>query len=508
MRNKHRAIFEQFSATFPVQTVRRWEQMVSEWKVDKSSCNPYKEPASCKYCRPVVPFYAANDAPSATTVQDVRLELAKEDAANSARGVVSPHEVTLTAFLTMGLDLEEQQYVSRLCSPMYLAQFSRRHLRLEVSQTKGARTSKQLADLEGKRTSLYNRIQRWREAQLVYTPCVGTLLIRSLAAATATATAESLLEPAESILLHLPSSLAQCHRQSPDMSTVIEKECRLRVAQADEALAEIRHQRRIITGLWQFKKLNVDGTGNRAATRMRTLYNRFNLRTQRCAARYRMARTALLILNPGGPWQSRLQVLKDADIRGPGKEDGGLGNSRFEPSWIWLVPRVSSAPDMGDSEKILDDSLQVEWSKSHARKERWEEEVLLVEEEMRRVILYHNWHGQWWRSRGACRSDVDSPILHGVAAYAEKQAHLSEQLAHSCAVYWLPTFKSKDMSPDWEIVADVTPVQCGAPLATDEVEDDVDDESPEKIDDEERGQDDSGDESDYAELDFFEIGDS
>lgn len=48
---------------------------------------------------------------SATTLQDVRLELAKDDAASSARGVVSLHDVTPTAFLTTGLDLEEQQYV-------------------------------------------------------------------------------------------------------------------------------------------------------------------------------------------------------------------------------------------------------------------------------------------------------------------------------------------------------------------------------------------------------------
>ena len=46
----------------------------------------------------------------ATTLQDVRLELAKEEAAEAARGRVSPHDITLTTFLTTALDLEEQQY--------------------------------------------------------------------------------------------------------------------------------------------------------------------------------------------------------------------------------------------------------------------------------------------------------------------------------------------------------------------------------------------------------------
>jgi len=45
------------------------------------------------------------------TLQDVRLNLAKEEAAEAARGLISPHEVTLSSFLTTAFDLEEQQYV-------------------------------------------------------------------------------------------------------------------------------------------------------------------------------------------------------------------------------------------------------------------------------------------------------------------------------------------------------------------------------------------------------------
>jgi hypothetical protein len=72
--------------------------------------------------------------------------------------------------------------------------------------------------------------------------------------------------------------------------------------------------------------------GNQAYTRMRTLYNRFHLRIQRCAGRYRAARNAVVAVDPDGSWQSRLQVLRDADIRGPGKDDDGVGNGRFQPS--------------------------------------------------------------------------------------------------------------------------------------------------------------------------------
>lgn len=309
---------------------------------------------------------------------------------------------------------------------------------------KGIRTSKQLADLEGKRTSLRSRIQWWRQAQLVYMPCVAALI-----APTLSDDESNPKEPAESMPLYLLSSLPQQLRQLPELATMLEKECRLRMAQADDALAEIRRQRRIISGLWQFKRLNIDGTGNRTSTRMRTLYNRFNLRVRRYAECYRAAHRSLLVLNPNGAWQLRLKDLKDGDIRGPGKEDNGTGNSRFEPSWIWLVPRVCSAPDMGDSEQVLDDSLQVEWAKVQARKERWEEEVLIIQEEMRRVIMFHEWKAQWWRHQAGRRSDAEGSVIHGVVAYAEKQAQLCECLAQSCITTWLPALKGTDVTSDW-----------------------------------------------------------
>jgi len=47
----------------------------------------------------------------ATTLQDVWLELAKEDLALAAAGEISAHQTSSTSFLTIGLELEEKQYV-------------------------------------------------------------------------------------------------------------------------------------------------------------------------------------------------------------------------------------------------------------------------------------------------------------------------------------------------------------------------------------------------------------
>jgi hypothetical protein len=51
----------------------------------------------------------------ATRLQDVHLELAKEDAEMAKDGAVSPHTTSLTEFLMKGLEIEEQQYIFCLC---------------------------------------------------------------------------------------------------------------------------------------------------------------------------------------------------------------------------------------------------------------------------------------------------------------------------------------------------------------------------------------------------------
>lgn len=330
---------------------------------------------------------------------------------------------------------------------------------------KGRQTSKQLADLQEKRTSLFRRIQRWHEVQLTYVPCVGPILATMLCSAEETNTPP---DPAEHMPLYLPSSLPRQLLDTHDLTAILEKEKRLRIAQADDALAEIRRQRRIITGLWHFKKLNVAGTGNKPNTRMRSLYNRFNNKTQRCAARYRAAYAALMSLDPHGTWRERLRVLHKKDIRGPGKENDGSSNGRFEPSWIWLVPRVDSAPDMGISEGHLDESMRPEWAKSQARMKRWEEELAIVGEEMRRVVVYLEWRAGWWRAQGQRRRDVgsdESDILDGVEAYSQKQAAIAEGLALSCARYWLPMLQRYGLDSEWgsRYVLSTQPIPTSAP---------------------------------------------
>jgi hypothetical protein len=260
---------------------------------------------------------------------------------------------------------------------------------------------------------------------------------------------------AENIPLFLPSSLPPHIFNLPELREIQQLERCLREPQADDALAEIRRQRRIIKGLWQFKRLNISGTGNKPNTRMIRLFKHFDDKTKRAAHTYRTAWDALRVLDPDGLWMSRLKELKDKDISGPGKEieDTSTTNGRYEPSWIWLMPRVGEMRngELGMSEEEFNDSMRVEWAKARARMTRWEEELLIVQEEMRRVLVYHQWRALWWEEQSSLRAEGDVAISSGLAGYAHKQAAICRRMAFQCAAHWLPRLKANEIIPPWAL---------------------------------------------------------
>ena len=291
---------------------------------------------------------------------------------------------------------------------------------------------------------------------MAYIPDVGPLVANTASKLLS----ESHLLTAEDVPLFLPSSISPNFQGTPGFSKTLAHEIQLRIAQADDALADIRHHLHIISGLWLFKKVNISGTGNRPNTRMRSLFNRFNHRMRMSVLRYRAAHSALLTANLGGDWDERLKDLKDSDVRGPGKDDFylqeagkatyGASKGRYEISWIWLVPKSKSEIDRNSSEQVFDDGLRVEWSKSHERKMRWKEEVQIIQEEMRRTIVFYEWKQQWWLDQDCQLTTTDNTIQHGISAYSQKQAHYCKSMAESFTIAWLPFLQSKGIKPEWE----------------------------------------------------------
>jgi hypothetical protein len=81
----------------------------------------------------------------------------------------------------------------------------------------------------------------------------------------------------------------------------------------------------------------------------------------------------------------------------------------------------------------------VEWSKAKARKTRWEEEVELLREEMRRVLRYLTWETETWEARAAAtaaRVDIAEDARSGLRGYALAQAACFLELATHLRTGW------------------------------------------------------------------------
>ena len=77
---------------------------------------------------------------------------------------------------------------------------------------------------------------------------------------------------------------------------------------------------------------------------------------------------------------------------------------------------------------ILRSALRIEWCRSRARAMHWSEEVLLLREEMRRVLAFFQWQAEWWDERRNLLVGLSSDKEEGFIAYASKQAHIRRSL--------------------------------------------------------------------------------
>lgn len=215
-------------------------------------------------------------------------------------------------------------------------------------------TTLQAAELQDKRNSLRRRIDAWREVQDIYMP--GARTVRE--ASTSTSSTTSPQHP-EMIKLVLPSAMTESARGLGCVDGLRAKEGRLRVAQADDALRELRRQLRVSARILDFKKNTIGGTSQRQATKTQTLMKRFHDKTHRCARRYSAAYDALCALDPPGDWHDRLQPLNHStDLRLPGRDKEKDKNKKEresegqrELSWIWLAPRRQGDRDVASGDE-------------------------------------------------------------------------------------------------------------------------------------------------------------
>jgi hypothetical protein len=355
---------------------------------------------------------------------------------------------------------------------------SRQALRLEVKHKN--QTLLQKTSTVERCTILLKCIHRFREIQQLYMPGLD-LKARSHALNHSSSSTSPSSIHVEDTKLHMPSDLSDADRRKYCPNGLAAIEDRLRYGEASDALENLRHQLRTRSFTNRFKVANV--TGQIHNTRARETQAGIDNKVRACAIQYRRARAALLKLRGNGSWEDVLKVLDHSDVRALNereltaqeKEDvrrlrerNGLvleadevdvekvvatvvavGEGQRRPSWIWFTGNIHEGVNDAltragayDVILLLFSSLmgflalRVEWAKTKARGDRWEEEVVLLDEEMRRVLVYCRWKEIWWIEQIPRREGLPANVADGLHAYAHRQADMERRICSTWTTKW------------------------------------------------------------------------
>ncbi|TFK61214.1 hypothetical protein BDN72DRAFT_778493, partial [Pluteus cervinus] len=387
-----------------------WEDELIAWENDRSHPNPFES----RIKKP--------------TQEAVRRALAEEDRKAQQEGTayVLHSMFSGSELIAVGLELEEQQ----------------RRLHIDTKLLGLHSTDDQKAKLLTKGNGLYRRIAQWIEVQERYIPSTHTLRQDEASAA------NSIKEPWETPLF-LPSSIPH---STPCDTRLQDAEWRLRSAQAHTALDELRRMLRLRAYLYIDK--DKFSRGQHQNTRSHSHIHRTQTKIDAAVAKYRAARASIASLAglyTGSDWKDEFPILKDEDIHSLEKKKAEPAEGRRKVSWIWGV--------LGDGDVTMEndelkDDLRVEWCKSRARSKRWKEEVLLLQEEMRRVLMFFESEAKVWRSRAdfsmffdsesktwksrteVSKANLDEVGFEGFSAYALQQAALRFELKCNFETLW------------------------------------------------------------------------
>ncbi|KAJ7126645.1 hypothetical protein C8R46DRAFT_926973 [Mycena filopes] len=275
--SEQRQLFDEFS--------REQAERVPEWKdwVDKfeQKCGDQSEDD-----RPIVknPYEVKVAGLSEATV---KLQFIEQEAEAARRGVPAVHNVSPSKFITLGLELEDEQ----------------RRIRVQAVLKKANTTAMQI-DLKTLRTKLNRRILQFRKLQATYTPAALQLLEK-----------QEIPEDAlvEDIPLMLPSGMPLEARAAGCLGGLADVEALMRHAQCGAALSCLRNQLHIKSRFCIYKKDQVRHQG--AVTRSQAIVMRNETKIAQHSEKYQMAWEAIRVLGDGDPKSIGWEMLKKDDIR-------------------------------------------------------------------------------------------------------------------------------------------------------------------------------------------------
>jgi hypothetical protein len=256
--------------------------------------------------------------------------------------------------------------------------------------------------------------------------------------------------------LDIPSDV-RSHVATP---VLIQAELSLLTAELHDCLVMIRRYRRaLVITRKTYRGDHNTSSVNAIRERQREKISGIGEKIETVKLRYQQAWRSASSLDPSGSWSLTFRWLDTKDIRGPSAADdlsdlaaiklrkkirqdvGDFGMGTYEKSWIWCVSLSDNTEPEG--------ALCVAWAKSAANACRWEEELKLVPEEMRRTLAYFEWQKDWWHQRMDMRSEAPSDLSEALNAYVVRQEDLISQRISVFASAWLPALRRHKLDYAW-----------------------------------------------------------
>ncbi|KAJ7053090.1 hypothetical protein C8F01DRAFT_1331342 [Mycena amicta] len=396
-RDKQTHEFEDMDESLNDETRLKWKTQVDEWERDKSKPNPYLMQNGKKA------------GPSEVQVL-AELRKAELEEQREGRATIAEGDITAAGFIKAKLQLENLQR------------------RIEAESKAKTLTADRASQLDELRVSFFKKLRIVQRLEAVFMPGVEQLQAEE----------EDLRDPD----LAAPKAEDMLAWQ---VWGRLKRSCD--EAQCGDALTSIRARIHAITHLILFRNSQV--VGQRQSTRSSTMIGRLGERKKRDAEKYRRAYRALVALE-GPAFAPEFKELKEEDMNDRTEQEsdagaraklGRLGAARrvrTEPSlarkattvsWIWFL---GGDVDAGE----IHDAVRVQWSKALARRDRWREEVLILREEVKRVLRGLASTQAIWQARASMRPVAERGLASGLRAYALRQVAVHKRIADTFYKSW------------------------------------------------------------------------
>ncbi|KAJ7813185.1 hypothetical protein B0H13DRAFT_2469210, partial [Mycena leptocephala] len=388
--------FREVDSTLKKSRRKEWQERIDKWLADRTQPNPYEIEGGRRM-----------DGFRWSIRGFCRLALKKDElqeTADAADGATM-HCKGTTAFLVAGMQLEDLQHRIK-------------------AEAKGRTllAADQSSHVQELRLSFERKLRTFQVLQARHMPAA----VKELEDEEEARDPDCLPPAPEYVKLWMPSELSERQRERGCTKGLAGQEVKLREAQCSNAVDLLRTRLHAKRHMLLFRSQIV---GQRGGSRSQTLVALVSLKGEAYCDGSGLRELAVADVTLDEEQEvdaaARQRLAKIGSKTRNHRNEPTLSSKKKKFSWIWTSDGGPEADEEG-----LHDSVRVEWSKAKARKDRWVEEVMLLREEMKRVMRFLRWKAIWWETQRSVRgTEIPQALQAGLDAYAARQAALHHGIA-------------------------------------------------------------------------------